>query len=260
MGTTLQRGRIFQDWEEGFCVVSESLARNRWPGQDPLGRRLSPWGATGPWLTVAGVVRDHRHNDVTREAVDLVYTSFRAERGGYYAVLLRTGSDPSALAPALRKAFQEAVPGGVLDRVEPLQAVADRNLSGTRTLGGILGVFGLLAGILAAIGIYGVIASQVKQQRRELGLRLALGALPREVLALVLLQGGRHLGLGLGLGCLATLFLGRALHGVLLGMSPLDLPSLLGASAVVALLALGASLVPALRVVRISPAVPLRDE
>jgi predicted permease len=260
MGATLVRGRVFEDWEEGLCVVSESLARNRWPGQDPMGRRLSPWGPTGPWLTVAGVVRDHRHNDVTREATDLLLTSFRADRTAYYAVLLRTGGDPSALAPSLRSAFQELDPGGALDRVEPLQAVADRNLSESRTMAMILGAFGLLAGLLAAIGIYGVMASLVKQQRREMGLRLALGALPRQVLAQVLLQGARHLALGLGIGCLATLFLGRALHGVLLGMSPLDLPSLLGAAAGVTLLALGASLVPALRVVRISPAVPLRYE
>lgn len=260
MGIHILRGRPFQDWEHGLCVITEKLARERWPGQDPIGKRLSMVGPVGPWLTVVGVAQDHRHNDITREPVGLVMTSFREAGCGCYAVLLRTRGNPSALAPLLRRAMAELSPETVLDRVEPLQAVANRNLEAQRLFGRILGAFGLLAGLLAALGIHGVAVSQVQQSRREYGLRMALGARPAQVLAHVFHQTLHQAGLGMGLGLLAALALSLTLRAALLGLDPWDLPSLLGAAILICLLALAASLVPALRALRVEPSQALRQE
>lgn len=260
MGIRILRGRVFQDWETGLCVVTESLARECWPGQDPLGRRLSLQGKGGPWMTVAAVAQDHRHNDIGREPVGLILTSFRQEGSSYYAVLLRTDGDPMALAPALRQAMGALSPETVLNRVEPLQAQADRNLENQRLLGRLLGTFGLLAGLLAGLGIHGVASSLARQNRRDIALRVILGAAPRRVMAQVLLRSLRQAGLGMGIGMAVALLLGLALRAILLGLDPWDLPSLLGAALGISLLAVLASLLPALRVLRMDPSQALRTE
>ena len=175
-------------------------------------------------------------------------------------MLLRTGGDPRAVAPALRQGMGALSPETVLDRVEPLQAQADRNLENQRLLGRLLGTFGLLAGLLAGLGIHGVASSLARQNRRDIALRVILGAAPRRVMAQVLLRSLRQAGLGMGIGMAVALLLGLALRAILLGLDPWDLPSLLGAALGISLLAVLASLLPALRVLRMDPSQALRTE
>lgn len=257
MGIGILRGRSFEDWETGLCVVSDPLAQRCWPGQDPLGKRISIDGPAGPWKVVVGVARAHRHNSVTMEATEQILSSFRENGSAYYAILLRTSGNPAALALSVRSAMEGLA---VLDSVEPLQAVVERNLSSQKLLGWALSAFGLLAGLLAAIGIHGVASSHVQQRRREFGLRMALGAQRSQIMRHVIRQALQQVGIGIGFGWVASLALGRMLQSLLTGLNLWDLPSLFAASLTLCILALAASLEPAIKATLVDPSITLHAE
>lgn len=264
----LLRGRSFtQADREGTAhavIVNEAMARKFWPGSDPVGQRLSTGGAQGPFFEVVGVVPDGKVHRLDEEHQPYFYVPLDQ----YFAVvglsrmnlLVRTTGDPEAAIGPVRAEVRR------LDDSLPVSDVASLrdHVAGvlkTQRLGAtLLGFFGLVSVALSFAGIYGVLAHHVGQRRRELALRMALGARRGEVLAMVL---GRSLALvvpGLVAGLAAALASRRLVAGFLYGISPSDPVILAGSVALLAVAALTASLVPAWRASRLAPSFVLRSQ
>ncbi|HKV10549.1 MAG TPA: ADOP family duplicated permease, partial [Thermoanaerobaculia bacterium] len=268
MGIPLVAGRDFT-WSDGaeappVVIVNQSMARRFWPGQDPVGKRLRfgrPEGRQGPWMTVVGVVGDVRYRELQSIKPDL-YVPFLQDPHWAMDLVVRTSSDPLSAASAVTTAVQE------VDRDQPVSGITtmERALSDTvarpRLRSFILGVFAALALLLAAVGLYGIIAQSVAQRRQEIGIRIALGAGRPEVLRLVLRQGlgltliGLAAGLGLALALGATGWLSTLLYGV----ESMDLATFAVVPLVLLAVAVAASLLPALRATRVDPLTVLRAE
>jgi predicted permease len=267
MRMPLLAGRDFtaaeaHDTAARVVVVNETMARRWWPGQDPIGRRVSIGGdgEDAPWLTVVGVTRDVRQRRLGRAAEEQMYLPFATGARREMTLLVRTAGDPATLAPALRRevgALDAALPFVDLDT---MTAVVHRSLWLQRLYGVLFGAFAGAAVLLAVVGVYGVIAYAVAQRVRELGVRLALGARPRDVAALMLRDGARLAGLGLGVGLVLALGVTRVLGATLQGVSPHDPAVFLGVTTVLGAAALIASWIPARRAARVDPAHSLRAE
>jgi predicted permease len=267
-------GRVFDGRDgpddEMVAVVSQSFADEFWPGQDPLGRQVTGGGMDNfyssraeTFARVVGVVGDIRHRDVGREAYPTVYfpytqRPFRIQYGASLVVEAATG-DPTALAPALRDVLQAADPD-VPVRATALAAAVRSSLGERRFLMFVMGGFSILALVLAAVGIFGVVSHSVGRRTREIGIRVALGAAPESVArmvvraAMTMVTGGLVVGLG------AALVLTRAMRSLLYEVSPTD-PVAVG-TAVAALFgaALLASWLPARSGTRVDPMVAMRSE
>jgi putative ABC transport system permease protein len=269
MGIPLRRGRVFDDRDRAgaprVAVVSEAVARHCWPGQDPLGRRLAMDDAKkGPWLTVVGVVGEVRPDNLAADALPMIYVPLRQEYHPFFlggmAFVARADADPARLAAALRAQVRALDPALPVQRVEMLDRLLSGSLAEPRFRAAVLLAFGLLALLLALVGIYGVTAYEVTRRTGEIGIRRALGAQTSAVLRLVI---GRSMGLvaaGLAAGIAAALAATRVLESFLFAVTPLDPATFaavaLGVTAVAAL----ASAIPARRAVRVDPAIALRSE
>ncbi len=263
MGTPLLRGRPLDARDRrgapGAVVVNEAFARRYWPGRDPLGRRVSLSGPEGPFLEVVGVARDGKYSSLADEPRPYVYASALQEDWG--AVLhLRTAGEPRRVLGALRAAVREAAPGWSLEEPRTMAEQLDASLLVQRAAGRVLAVFGCAALLLAAVGVYGVLAYAVARRRREIGVRMALGARAADVLRLVLRQGVVLTALGVAIGLPAAWALARLLGGFLLGGSASDPVAFLGTPLLLAAVALLACWIPARRAVRVDPMVSLRAE
>jgi predicted permease len=263
----LLAGRDFTEIEAGdttarVVVVNETMARRWWPGQDPIGRRLSIGGSgpDAPWLTVVGVTRDVRQRRLGQAAEEQLYLPFAAEARREMTLLVRTAGDPAALAPALRREIGALDPALPFVDLDTMTAVVHRSLWLQRLYGVLFGAFAGAAVLLAVVGVYGVIAYAVAQRVRELGVRMALGARPRDVAALMLRDGARLAGVGLAIGLALALGVTRVLGAALQGVSPHDPAVFLGVTTVLGAAALAASWIPARRAARVDPAQSLRAE
>lgn len=267
LGIPLVAGRDFT-WSDGaetpkVAIVNQSMARRFWPGQDPLGKRLrfGRPGSEGPWLTVVGIAGDVRYRELQSIKPD-IYVPFLQDPHWAMDLVVRTGSDPLAAASAVTAAVQE------VDRDQPVSGITtmERALSDTvarpRLRSFILGVFAALALLLAAVGLYGIIAQSVAQRRQEIGIRIALGAGRPEVLRLVLRQGlGLTLaGLAAGLALAAAVGATGWLSTLLYGVEAMDLVTFAAVPFVLLAVAVAASLLPALRATRVDPLTVLRAE
>jgi hypothetical protein len=241
-------------------IVNETMARRWWPGADAIGRRVSITAAapTPAWMTVVGVTRDVRQRRLGRAAEEQLYLPFAAMTRRDMTLMVRTAGDPEALAPAVRDALAGLDAGLPVVEVETMTAIAHRSLWLPRLYGVLFGAFAGAAVLLAVVGVYGVIAYAVAQRGRELGVRVALGARPRDVARLLLADGARlaALGLGLPLALAATGALRSTLHGV----SPRDPAVLLATTVLLAAAALLATWVPARRAARVDPITALRAD
>ena len=245
-----------------MALVSRAFAERVWPGESPLGRSLR-FGTSDeqePLRTVVGVVEDVKNQMITDQAKPFVYVPAWQEYRPYGSVVVRAPGGIAQIGPVLRQAILDLDPSLSLTPVMSLASYTGIGILPQRVAASITSVLGLLALLLAGIGIYGVVAVAVSQRTREIGVRMALGAGRRRVLALIL-RGGVSLALpGLILGGLAALGLGRVMRFMLLGLSPVD-PVALGS---VALALLGvvvlASLVPARRAAAVEPSEALRGE
>ena len=246
-------------------IVSESIARRYWPGQDPLGKRLllpvvkeNDMPGHNAWRTVVGVVPD-THLRTVREAAPTVYLP--SIQGGWQGdVALRSTVDPAALEPALRKAGIDADPGTVLWHVQTMDQALDEPLAQPRLGTFLMSSFGLVALLLAAIGLYGVMASLVRDQTREIGIRMALGATPSTVRTDVLRRAAIVLGAGAGVGLIAALATSRVFSSLLYQIGPTDPIALVGACVVLLAVAGLASYLPARRATKIDPVQALRAD
>jgi hypothetical protein len=249
----------------GEALVSDTLARRLWPGDNPLGKRLivaqdqdggEPLSIT---RTIIGVVGDVRQLPADEELAD-VYVPILQAPGRFVFVLMRTaGAADDWLAP-VRTAFREVDPEIAVQRGRPLLAAMNDATSRPRFLAWLLGAFAAIAALLALVGAYGVIAYAVRQREREIAVRLAIGADPARITRLFLRQGGWILLAGLGLGLVGALAGGRLIESQLFGVTPRDPASLAAAVAAFATAGLFAIWWPSRRAAATDPAIALRSE
>jgi predicted permease len=269
MGIPIVRGRPFDARDANgaplVVIVDEWLAQRYWPGQDPIGKRLyqgvPEMGETPVWRTIVGVAKEIRFMSLAGdEQVGHYYYPYdQAPTSGMF-LTVRTSGDPLAMVGAVRSEVTAIDPDLPVYGVETmLDRIADSMLPDrvrmTLTL-----VFAGVALLLAAVGIYGVLAYMVAQRAREIGIRMALGSGRQSVFRLVLGQGLRLLGIGLALGIVASLAIGRVLRGMLYGITPADPLVFAGVLAVLGSVAVAACVVPAVRACRIAPATALGTE
>jgi predicted permease len=267
MRMPLRRGRPFNERDTPggppVVVVSEALARRAWPGQDPIGKRIRVPAPSPPytltWMTVIGVVGEARYRELQMTRLDF-YMSYLQSEDAINHLIVRTTGDPLALAPAVRAAVRSIDRELILNDVGSMTSRVDAAVGGARFAMQLLSGFALVALLMAALGIYGVVAFVVSRRTREVGIRMALGARAADVLRLVLRQGMTPVLIGLAAGLALSLGLGRLSAGLLFEVPPHDPATLAAAAAVLTAAALLACAVPARRAARIDPAQALRDE
>jgi putative ABC transport system permease protein len=268
MGTRLVRGRFFtNDDREGappVVVVSEAMADRYWPGEDAIGKRFYMGTANRDWMTIVGITRSARHNAVVEAPRTEMYlphaqlprTVGNAARG--MEVVVRTAGDPLAMAGTLRRVVRDLDPKLPVAQIRSMEDVTGAALSSQRFAATGLSVFALLALLLAAIGTYGTMSLVAASRAPEIGIRLALGAGRRAIVALVLGHGLALAALGLAIGIVMALGLTRLIGTSLYGVEPLDPLTFAAAPLVLALVALGSCLLPARRAAALDPATTLR--
>ena len=258
MGVRMLRGRWFTN-DERAAVVNESLARREFAGRDPIGRRILV-NDNGPRLTIVGIVADLKYSQLDAPAEPEVYVPYARAGDGIFGLtaLILTKGDPAALAPALRTFISEIDKTQVADDVMSLEQVLADSIAPRRWNLALLGTFAAAALFLAVIGLYGVMAYAVTQRMHELGVRMALGAQPMDVIRMVMGQGMRVAGAGIVTGLAAALVLTRVMEGLLYEVRPVDLWTFVAVTAVLTMTALVACCVPAIRAGRVDPVVTLR--
>jgi predicted permease len=265
VGTPLLRGRVFEesdaDGKELVAVVDESLARRHWPDGNALGRKIRIGGpSSNPWRTIVGVVAAIKHRDLSRRPDHYVYTPFAQDPRRTMDLVVRAAREPESLAAGVRAELKALDPALPMFEVHTLEQAVSDSLRVQRLLNGLLIAFALVAVLLAAIGIYGVVSLSVRNRTSEFGIRLALGATPGGVRRLVLGQGLRLSLLGAALGLAAAAALTRHLGALLFGVAPLDPGTFASVTLALVGVALAAGYVPARRVTRLDPLQSLRCE
>jgi putative ABC transport system permease protein len=270
MGIAVRRGRVFDghDTPDSLpaAIINETMARNYWPGADPIGRRFKAGDPDEdiPWFTIVGVVADVRQMGMDAPVKDEMYFSYRQVKTHSWFrprdLVVRASSDPATLIAGVRSAVREADPDQPISYVRTLQEVLNEESAPRRVGTSLLTGFSLLALLLAAVGIYGVLAYFVGQHRQEIGVRIALGATPRNVLLLVLGKGMLLVVAGVGAGLLGALALSQLIANLLFGVSPMDPLTYVGLPLILAGVALLACWIPARRAMRVDPMVALRYE
>ncbi|MBI4500690.1 MAG: ABC transporter permease [Gemmatimonadetes bacterium] len=257
------RGFVEADREKALqvAVVSEGMARVLWPGKDPLGERIRLAGDTSAiaWRTVVGAAGDIRIRTL-RDTPRTVYLPWRQTWAGLRMVAVRTTGAPGDIVPAMRRALREVDPSADIARVQKMDDYLGRQRALPQLSTLPLSGFGAVALLLAAIGLFGVMASSIRERTREMGVRAALGATPGRLRQDVLGQAMIVLGLGAIVGLAIALATSRLLASLLFEVSPTDPVALLGACIVLLGVGLLAAYVPARRATKIDPAVVLRAE
>jgi len=262
MQVPLVRGRGFTDADRPgaplVVVVNESFAKKFWGNADPIGKRLSISGESGPWLEVVGVARDGKYVSIAESPTPYVYYP-QLQNPDAVTLHVRTANDPKRLLTAVRREVATVAPTWMIERPRTLAEHIGASLLPQRIAAGILGSFGVVALLLAAVGLYGVVAFAVAQRTREIGIRVALGAQSSEVLRLMLRQGMTLAGIGLLVGLPLAIGAGKLVSGFLLGAGAADPLVFIVAAVTLGLVTLVASYVPARRASRVDPIVALRS-
>ena len=269
MGTAIRQGRAFTEADnwgaEHVAIVNETMARMIWPGESVLGKCLLIGDQSKATCTqVVGVAEDTRRNDVKEETTLQYYVPLAQSDSlfsdGPSSLIVRTAGPSDRYESAVRRSIQATDPTLPYPDVDPMPRLFADRLRPWRIGSSLFSLFGGLGLLLSAIGLYGVLSYMVSQRTSELGVRVALGAGRRDLLALVVSQGLKVTAIGLGLGVVGSLIAGKALGSLIYGVSPHD-PVVLGLVAgVLTLVALFASYVPALRATRVDPMTALRYE
>jgi putative ABC transport system permease protein len=268
MGIPLRRGRFFDTRDSAdsqpAVLVNRRLAEQYWPGQDAIGKRLKVGPADSPnaWLTVVGIVGDTRQTGLNEQKLEF-YVPYAQERRLFMAprdLVVRTKSDPALIASAVRQAVWTVDKDQPVSNVRTLDQVFAAAISQERFQALMLGLFATLALVLACIGLYGVISYSVVQRTHEIGVRIALGAQPVDVLRIVIRQGMTLTLAGLVVGIVAGTLATRVLSDMLFGVAPRDPLTFTGVPVLLLLVAFLACYIPARRATRIDPLVALRYE
>lgn len=268
MGIPLQRGRFFHAHDshdsQPVVVVNRRLAEQFWPNEDPIGKRLKvgPVDSTNQWLTIAGVVGDARQTSIYDQKMEF-YVPYMQEYRAFMAprdLVVRTKADASSIAAAVRQEVWKVDKDQPISNVRTMDEVFAAAISQERFQTLLLGMFAALALVLACVGLYGVISYSVAQRTHEIGVRMALGAQPIDVLKLVIRQGMFLTIAGLVVGIAAGAMVTRVLSDMLFGVTARDPLTFIGAPLLLLMVAFLACYIPARRATRIDPLVALRYE
>ncbi len=271
MGATLLRGRFFTaaDNEKAplVCIVDEAMAQQYWPGQNPIGKHLGislaelKPGEMPPWTTVIGVIRTIKNYGADQPVlVETILPYAQNPSGNRGSIIVRSAADPAHLIPALRAAVQSMDPDLPLYNVQRLETLVDANVASRQLSVLLLGGFAALALLLAAVGIYGVMAFAVASRTHEIGIRMALGADARSVMRLVLGHGTRLALAGVAIGLVASFGLTRMMASLLFQVRATDPVTYVGVALLLTAVALAACYIPARRAMKVDPIVALRYE
>jgi putative ABC transport system permease protein len=261
----LVSGRFFTaqdtDTSPRVAVVNETAAARLWPGENPIGKRVKQgWPEwTTPWYEIVGVAGDIKLNGIDQSTPMQIYLPFPQSLSPNPAIIVRSASDPGALAQPLRDAVHRLVPSMPVYGVQTLNALMSDAVAHQRASMTIFGIFALIAVVLASIGLYGVIAQSVSQRTHEVGVRLALGATRGEVLGLFLRQGLVTIAAGLAAGAAGAVLLSGFLEDLLFGVTPNDQITLWSVTALLLVVAVAVCYWSARRSTRIEAAVALRE-
>jgi predicted permease len=261
MGLQTLRGRVLSDADgttsAPVALINQAAAERFFPGRDPVGAQIRFWGTS---RTIVGVVTNERFQGLTEAAPIAAYTPLSQTPSATGTLLLRTRMEPDSLAAAAERSIHDIDPGLAVFAVEPLDLTISRSVSQRRFTAFLLGAFAALAVILAAIGVHGLLSYNVAQRRQEIGIRIALGAGRGAVLGLIVREGVGIIFAGLISGLAGAVVLTRLLQALLFGVSPTDPLTFVVVAAVLAAVALLATLLPARRAARVDPLPALRTE
>ncbi len=270
-GVPVLHGREFTSTDrlgsERVVVLNKTMADRLFPNQDPVGRRVA-WtgevlkfiGLSGDWSTVVGVVGDTKDGGLDATPLPAVFTPFSQAGFPTGGFVIRAQGDPAALAPAATRAIRAIAPALPVQKVLTAEQIRDESVAPRRLNAMLVGAFGILALIVAAIGIAAILAFSVTARTNEIGIRMSLGADSGRVQRMVLGEGGILVALGLGLGVLGALSLTRLMQGLLFGVPPRDPLTLTSVAALMAVIGLAACWLPALRASRVAPGEALRAQ
>jgi putative ABC transport system permease protein len=266
MGITFRAGHDFVGAEADpngtAVIVSENVATRFWPGQDPIGKRIKQGQASSgnPWFTIVGVVNEVKYRALPENPTadpDLYYPFFDRRQG--QSVVIRTNVPPDSVSSGVRSAIRALNPNIVIYNVATMETLIAAQSAPSTFTTWLLTIFAGISLTLSVVGIYGVMSHLVAQRGREFGIRLALGAGRREIVGLVLRNGAWLIGIGAVIGIAASFALTRVLGSLLFQVTAVD-PASAVAVGVIAVVALLACCVPALRASRLDPVTALRAE
>jgi putative ABC transport system permease protein len=263
IGIPLRQGRFFSDYDRDnsvpVVIISEAMARRFWPGENPIGRRLTPsfhdkQGAR----EIVGVVGDVKASSLDADASAMMYLPYKQTPRPFVSFVVRTASNPESLVQPVSNAIYSVDKEQALTDIRTMEQVLAESLSDRRFNMTLLLTFAGVALVLAAVGVYGVMNYTVTLRRRELGIRMALGAGTKDVLRLVLVQGLTLTLIGVGAGLISAYALTRLMASLLYGVTATDNLTFVSVSAVLIAVGLAASYVPARRATKVNPTIALR--
>lgn len=264
LGVQLRAGRDFSEQDEAgkprVAIVNETFARRFWQGAPAIGKRFSFRGAEGPWVEVVGVIQDGKYFSLSEAATPFVYNNLQQDNSNYLSLVVRTTTEPSGVIAAIRREMQMLDANLPVFNVQTMTQHMSLPLFPARVAATLLGAFGLLALLLAAIGIFGVMSYLVSQRTREIGIRLALGARAADVFKLVIGHGLLLTAIGAGIGLVIAFTGTRLMANLLYGVSAVDRLTFAGVTSLLALVAFLACYVPARRAMKTDPIRALRHE
>ena len=264
MRIPLRRGRLFTDADragvENVIIVGEQTARALWPNGDPLGQHVTIGGDQGPWRTIVGIVGDVRHHELAAPPTMQMYLPQAQVTDSYLTMVMRANGDLTTLAGEARREIWSVAKDVPVYAVAPLAELLERSVGPRRFVMILLEAFGLVALLMTAVGVYGVISYSVAERTREIGIRTALGASASDIVRLIIGSGMMIVALGLAVGVGAALAATRLLQGLLYGVSATDPATFVVVSVALLAVALMAQGVPVARAMRVDPTVALRQE
>jgi putative ABC transport system permease protein len=270
IGIPVRRGRHFTEADAAgalpVAIVNETMAREYWPGEDALGRRFKMGGPDDdtPWITVVGIAADVRQMGVDEPVKAEMYVPYaQTTSQQWFAprdLVIRTTGDPTSLTSAVRNEIREVDPNQPVSNVRTMDEVLGEETSSRRVGMVLLTAFAMLALLLASVGIYGLLSYTVVQHTPEIGVRLALGARPRDILVMILRRGMALALAGTAVGLVSALALARLISSLLFGVASADPATFAGVPALLLAVALVACYVPARRAARVDPNVALKYE
>jgi putative ABC transport system permease protein len=263
MGIPIVRGRAFTEQDDEKApfvgIVSESAARYFWPGEDAIGKSTQV-GAQEGWSPVVGVAADVHQHDLGDPPPLTIYIPYAQDPWPFMSLVVHTSVEPASVASAVQAAVHSVDSDQPVYNVRTMNDVVAVSVSPQRMRMFLIGVFALVAAALASVGIYGVISYSVEQRTNEIGVRMALGAAPAGLVGLIVAQGMKLVAIGTGAGIVLSLGFGSLMGNLLFGVRPRDPVTFAAASALLGLVALAATYIPASRAARTDPIVAMRAE
>jgi predicted permease len=239
-------------------VINQTMAKRLFPNADPVGKRIRLGTPDSPWTTIVGVVGDVRHSGLEAPPAPELYTWYLQNPPVNPFLVVRTAGDPSAIVPAARAQLQALDKDIAAYDIRPMAQVRSESVSQRRFVLMLVAAFGVLALVMAAVGVYGVMALIVSERTPEIGIRLALGAQPGQVLRLVVMQGVTLAACGVAAGLVASLAIAPLLATQLFGIHSIDPPTVAGVPVLLLIVAAIACYLPARRAMSIDPVSALR--